>query len=98
MTLCTFLIICLETSNYNRDPTTYSIFNITFEVVSANGPVGLSTGLPDKAYSLSGGFGTASKVLICGVMIRGRHRGLPVSIDKAVMLPSEKLDHREEAD
>lgn len=26
---------------------------------------------------------------MCVVMIRGRHRGLPVAIDRAVMLPKE---------
>ena len=32
---------------------------------------------------------TLSKLIICLVMLRGRHRGLPVAIDRAVMLPSE---------
>jgi len=26
---------------------------------------------------------------MCAVMIRGRHRGLPVALDRAVMLPHE---------
>ena len=30
-----------------------------------------------------------SKLIICAVMLRGRHRGLPVAIDRAIMLPSE---------
>ena len=30
-----------------------------------------------------------SKLIICVVMLRGRHRGLPVAIDRAIMLPSE---------
>lgn len=30
-----------------------------------------------------------SKLVVCAVMIRGRHRGLPVAIDRAVMLPNE---------
>jgi hypothetical protein len=30
-----------------------------------------------------------SKLIVCGVMLRGRHRGLPVAIDRAVMLPAE---------
>jgi Trk-type K+ transport system membrane component len=37
-----------------------------------------------------------SKVLICAVMIRGRHRGLPMAIDKAALLPSEISDTRED--
>ena len=31
-------------------------------------------------------------------MIRGRHRGLPVAIDKAVLLPDETLAWAEEED
>jgi len=31
-------------------------------------------------------------------MIRGRHRGLPVAIDKAVLLPGEGVDGTEEED
>ena len=40
-------------------------------------------------YSLSGAFTTVSKLIVCAVMIRGRHRGLPVAIDRAVMFPRE---------
>lgn len=43
-------------------------------------------------YSLSGGFKTLSKLVVIAVMIRGRHRGLPVAIDRAVMLPKELLE------
>jgi Trk-type K+ transport system membrane component len=89
LTISIVFIVCFERHNYDLDPVTYSVFNMIFEVVSAYGPVGLSTWLPNKAYNLSGGFHTISKVLICAVMIRDRHRGLPVAIDKAVLLPSE---------
>lgn len=40
-------------------------------------------------YSFSGALSPLSKLIICAVMIRGRHRGLPVAIDRAVLLPSE---------
>jgi hypothetical protein len=30
-----------------------------------------------------------SKLILCLVMIRGRHRGLPVAIDRAIIIPSE---------
>lgn len=43
-------------------------------------------------YSLCGVFHPLSKLIICLVMLRGRHRGLPVAIDRAVMLPELKLD------
>lgn len=76
-----------------------------FEVVSAYGTVGMSLGvayvclqpnLPYKPltfvqdnFSTAGGFTTLSKLVIIAVMIRGRHRGLPVAIDRAIVLPSE---------
>ncbi|TVY91016.1 High-affinity potassium transport protein, partial [Lachnellula willkommii] len=78
LVLALLFITCIEVSNFERDPVTYSVFNIAFEVVSAYGCVGISPGLPDQAYSFSGGWHKASKLILCAVMIRGRHRGLPV--------------------
>lgn len=93
------LIICIvEAGNFTRDPVTFSAFNIIFETVSAYGCVGISTGLPTELYSFSGGWHTLSKLVLCAVMIRGRHRALPVAIDKAIMLPSDKLAKAEEED
>ena len=60
-----------------------------FELVSAYGSIGLSIGLPNANYSTCGAFHPLSKVIVCLVMIRGRHRGLPVAIDRAIMLPRE---------
>ena len=40
-------------------------------------------------FSFSGALQPLSKLIICAVMLRGRHRGLPVAIDRAVMLPFE---------
>ena len=40
-------------------------------------------------YSFSGAFTPLSKLIVCAVMLRGRHRGLPVAIDRAVLLPIE---------
>lgn len=93
-----FLIACIEVSNFDRDPVTYSVFNIMFEVVSGYGCVGISTGLPDKAYSFCGGWHTVSKLILTAVMLRGRHRGLPVALDRAVLLPGEALESHEEED
>ncbi|KAF4818592.1 Low-affinity potassium transport protein [Colletotrichum tropicale] len=53
------------------------------------GNVGLSLGHPSVMTSLSGEFTTFSKLVICAMMIRGRHRGLPYALDKAIMLPNE---------
>lgn len=49
----------------------------------------MSLGHPITFTSLSGQFTTFSKVVICAMMIRGRHRGLPYSLDRAIMLPHE---------
>lgn len=89
LVLAVLFISCIEVSNFDRDPITYSVFNIVFEVVSAYGCVGISTGLPNEAYSFSGGWHKASKLILCLVMLRGRHRGLPVALDRAVRLPGQ---------
>jgi Trk-type K+ transport system membrane component len=49
--------------------------------------------------SLSGQFKTISKVVVCAMMIRGRHRGLPYAVDRAVILPgdAENRDQENEA-
>jgi Trk-type K+ transport system membrane component len=87
LVIAILLISCVEVANFERDPVTYSVFNIAFEVVSAYGCVGISPGLPNEAYSFSGGFHVCSKLILCAVMLRGRHRGLPVALDRAVRLP-----------
>jgi len=56
------------------------------------GTVGISVGLPNEAYSFCGAWHTLSKLILCAVMLRGRHRGLPVAIDKAVLLPNDTFD------
>ncbi|KAI4199851.1 MAG: hypothetical protein LQ348_001821 [Seirophora lacunosa] len=54
--LAILFITIIETSSFERDPVTYSVFNVIFEVISAYGCVGLSIGLPTAAYSFSGGW------------------------------------------
>lgn len=98
LVLAVLIISTIETKHFLGDPTTYSVFNIIFEVVSAYGTVGISIGLPTAAYSFSGGWQTASKLILCLVMLRGRHRGLPVALDRAVRLPGEHLHRDEEED
>ena len=66
------------------------MFPVFFEVVSAYGNVGLSLGHPSALTSLSGQFTAFSKVVICAMMIRGRHRGLPYALDRAIMLPGDR--------
>ena len=74
----------------------FNVFAILFEVTSAYGNVGLSLGTNGTMTSLSGDFHTFSKLVICAMMIRGRHRGLPHALDRAVMLPSEELERQDE--
>ncbi|CAG9986970.1 unnamed protein product [Clonostachys byssicola] len=92
------IIVIIETRHFLEDPVTYSFFNILFEATSAYACVGLSPGLPTASYSLSGGLYKGSKVVLVFVMLRGRHRGLPVAIDRAVRLPGEKMIKQEEED
>ncbi len=42
-----------------------------------------------QSYSLVGAMRPLSKFIFCVVILRGRHRGLPLAIDRAIMLPSE---------
>ncbi|GAA6053434.1 hypothetical protein JCM3770_005164 [Rhodotorula araucariae] len=70
-----------------------TIFTLIFEIVSAYGTVGLSLGNNRTNTSLVGVLNTLSKLIIIAVMIRGRHRGLPIAIDRAVLLPSDLAKH-----
>jgi potassium uptake Trk family protein len=90
--------ICIAESSRIMDDANpaFSIFAILFEVVSAYGNVGLSLGHPDVMTSLSGQFTIFSKVVVCFMMIRGRHRMLPYSLDRAIMLPNERDMSEEE--
>ncbi|KAI0473571.1 TrkH-domain-containing protein [Xylariaceae sp. FL0804] len=96
--LAVLAIVIIETHHFLEDPVTYSVFNVAFEVVSAYGTVGISIGLPNVAYSFSGGWYPGSKLVLCAVMLRGRHRGLPVALDRAVRLPGDDMHKVEEED
>ncbi len=96
--IAVFLITIIETGQVHRDPVVFSVFNIVFEVISAYGCVGISVGVPWNAYSFCGAWHTGSKLVLCAVMLRGRHRGLPVAIDRAILLPSATLGWAEEED
>jgi len=97
--------ICVFERGKLLDPSKSSyinVFSILFEVVSGYGTVGLSLGIPNANNSLSGALGTCSKLVLCAVMLRGRHRGLPDAIDRSVLLPQElhrqakmELEYRE---
>ncbi|KAG8830789.1 low affinity potassium transporter [Serendipita sp. 399] len=86
-----WLVIAIFERSKMWNPATkqFDLFGIVFELVSAYGSVGLSLGLSNANYSLSGVWSVPSKIVLVLVMIRGRSRGLPVAIDRAVMLPKE---------
>jgi len=75
-----------------------SMFAVLFEIVSAYGTVGLSLGYTNVNASLCSQFSVVGKLVVAAMMIRGRHRGLPYGLDKAILLPSESLIAREAAD
>jgi hypothetical protein len=88
-----FLICIVERGKIVDGQPGFTIFAIFFEVTSAYGTVGLSTGVPYDDYSLSGAFQSLSKVIMLAIMLRGRHRGLPLAIDRSILLPGEDLMH-----
>lgn len=91
--------ICIAEAGPIADPTNlaFNVFAILFEVTSAYANVGLSLGTNATLTSLCGDFHTFSKLVICAMMIRGRHRGLPYALDRSIMLPGERLEREEAA-
>ncbi|KAI1467317.1 potassium transport protein TRK1/TRK2 [Daldinia caldariorum] len=73
----------------------FSMFAVLFEVVSAYGTVGLSLGYTGINASLCSQFTVLGKLVLIAMQVRGRHRGLPYGLDRAVLLPSEHLNRKE---
>ena len=96
--LAVLFIAIAESDHFTQQPVAFSTFNIIFEVVSAYGCVGVSVGYPGKNSSFCGAWHVISKLILAAVALRGRHRGLPVAIDRAIMLPRESLAWAEEED
>jgi potassium uptake Trk family protein len=88
-----FLLTIAEGNKIQRGD--FNIFTALFEIVSAYGTVGMSIGVPGVNASLSSQFSVPGKLIIVAMQIRGRHRGLPYGLDRAVLLPSENQFHRE---
>ena len=93
-------IIAIAEGPRLQDPNdvAFSLFACLFEIVSAYGTVGLSLGYPTINASFSAEFGVVSKLVIVAMQIRGRHRGLPYELDRAILLPSESLHKTEDQD
>jgi hypothetical protein len=93
-----FIISISEGTRLQSGDPGFTMFNILFEIVSAYGTVGLSLGYPGIDASLSAEFGVVAKLVIIAMQVRGRHRGLPYALDRAILLPSESLHEKENAD
>lgn len=83
--------VCESGKIQDLDNPAMNVFAILFEIVSAYGTVGMSLGYPGTSTSLSAQFTPISKLVIIAMLIRGRNRGLPYSLDRAIILPTKKL-------
>ena len=93
-----FVIAIAEGSRIQSGDAAFTMFSVLFEIVSAYGTVGLSLGYTGIDASFSAEFGVVSKLVIIAMQIRGRHRGLPYELDRAILLPSEHLQQKEATD
>lgn len=93
-----FIISIAEGGKLQKNDHAFQLFTVLFEVVSAYGTVGLSFGYTGVNTSFSAQFNVVSKLVIIAMQLRGRHRGLPYALDRAVLLPSDALNRREAAD
>lgn len=93
-----FIIAISEGPRLQSNDQYFTMFTVLFEIVSAYGTVGLSLGYPTINASFSAEFGVIAKLVIIAMQIRGRHRGLPYELDRAILLPSESMHEKEDAD
>jgi len=86
-----WLVCIIERDNLTDEVNApwFNIFRVVFEMVAAYSGVGLSLGIPTENYSFSGALRKLSKIVVIILMVRGRHRELPLAIDRAIMLPHE---------
>ena len=90
-----FFIIAIAEGTKLQDDPNFTMFAVLFEIVSAYGTVGLSLGYSGINASLSAEFSVVSKLVIIAMQIRGRHRGLPYALDKAILLPDKNQEQQE---
>ncbi|KAI7591979.1 hypothetical protein KC316_g2567 [Hortaea werneckii] len=93
-----FFIICIVEGGRlaNTNEYAFTMFSVLFEIVSAYGTVGLSLGYPGFNTSFSGQFHVISKLVIIAMMLRGRHRGLPYALDRAILLPGDNVHKKDD--
>lgn len=96
-----FFILAITEGSRLMDPQAvangFTMYAVLFEIVSAYGTVGMSLGYTGVSASLCSEFSTFGKLIIIAMMIRGRHRGLPYALDRAVLLPGESLNEKDAA-
>ncbi|KAG2005785.1 potassium transporter [Coprinopsis cinerea AmutBmut pab1-1] len=86
------LILVIERENImDEDKKWFDVFRVIFELVSAFGGIGLTLGIPTDNYGFVGAMKPLSKLVVIVIMVRGRHRGLPVAVDRAIKLPREMV-------
>ncbi|KAI9020161.1 cation transport protein-domain-containing protein [Phycomyces nitens] len=86
--ICGVFTICVIESQAIMSPSPITIATVIYECVSAFGNVGASTGYP----------GTTTSQAAQSNHLQNNHKGLPASIDRAVLLPSEQLEEFEQND
>lgn len=86
-----FLLCIVEGGKIGNDAAggKIAVFDLFFETLSAYCTVGMSLGYQNTNPSLSAQFSILGKLIICLCLWRGRHRGLPYAVDRAVLLPSD---------
>ncbi|GAA5797622.1 hypothetical protein HPULCUR_003013 [Helicostylum pulchrum] len=90
--------ICVLEAESIMSPSPVTIATVIYECVSAFGNVGASTGYPNTATSQAAQYRSLSKLVLIILMYKGRHRGLPASIDRSILLPSDELAQKEKED
>ncbi|CAF1324767.1 unnamed protein product [Adineta steineri] len=83
-----FLICTFESYHMTPIDENVTVFKILFEVVSAFGAVGLTTGYPNLKSSFATVLSVPSKIILVLTMLMGRHRGLLDS-----MKDQEKIEY-----
>jgi hypothetical protein len=63
------------------------VYQAFSRLTRSSGTVGLSLGYPGLNTSFSAKLSVVSKLVIIAMQIRGRHRGLPYELDRAVSAP-----------
>ncbi|EMD41450.1 hypothetical protein CERSUDRAFT_110026 [Gelatoporia subvermispora B] len=95
--VCAIFLICIIERGKIMDDVNapwFNVFRIIFELVSAFGGIGLTLGIPTENFAFSGALGPLSKLVVIIIMLRGRHRGLPVAIDRAILLPEDLVPNK----